>query len=137
MGGQLVRRLGPVVGLGFLVLVGAGCSGTGTGRYIPSGATARQSLEAALSAWQQGQKPGAIETVSPSVHAVDSRWQSGQKLGSYEILKEESGDGPKWFQVRLKMQKPAGEQVVRYVVVGRGPVWVWREDDYKKQSTEM
>ena len=112
-------------------------SGTSTGRYIPSGGTARQSLEAALTAWQQGQRPGRIEAVSPPVQAADCKWQAGQKLGGFEILQEEPGDGPRWFVVRLKLRQPSGEQVVRYVVVGRDPVWVFREDDYKKQSTEM
>ena len=30
------------------------------------------------------------------------------------------------------MKKPAGDQSVRYVVHGRDPVWVYREEDYKR-----
>jgi hypothetical protein len=126
-----------LAGLGLLVLGGAGCTSSNTGRYIPSGATARQSLEAALKAWQQGQPPGRIDAVSPPVQAVDCKWQAGQKLDGFEILQEEPGDGPRWFSVRLKLRQPSGEQVVRYVVVGRDPVWIYREDDYKRQSTVM
>jgi hypothetical protein len=51
------------------------------------------------------------------------------------VLKAEPAEpaqGPKVFSVRLTMQKPAGELVVRYYVVGKSPLWVYREDDYKK-----
>jgi hypothetical protein len=131
------RRGSLVLVFGLLALGSAGCASRSTARYIPSSATARQSLEAALNAWQQGQPPGRIEGVSPPVQVADTRWKAGDKLGSYEILQEEPGDEQKWFSVRLKLQKPAGEQTVRYVVIGRDPVWVFREADYKKLSTDM
>ncbi len=125
----------------FLLAAGlCGCtSRQGHERYLPSEDKARQALQAALEAWKSGKPPGRVETgAPPAVQAVDSRWQSGQKLAAYEILKEEPGDGPKVFAVKLTLQKPAGStQVVRYVVVGADPLWVYREDDYKKRGSEM
>lgn len=122
--------------LGTVVVIAAGCgkSKEGYGRYVPSEETARNSLRAALDAWKQGGKPGQITTVSPTVQVVDSVWQEGGKLGSYEIVGGEEGDGPRWFSVRLKLVGSNAEQVVRYVVVGREPIWVYREADYKKAT---
>jgi hypothetical protein len=69
---------------------------------------------------------------------VDTVWEdslkAGQKLQNFQILKEESGDGPKIFSVRLTLTNPAKEEVVRYFVFGKEPLWVYRETDYKQLS---
>ena len=130
-----MRTVAVAIG-GTLLVLAAGC-GSGTksyDRYVPAAETARSSLQAALDAWKQGLKPGKITTVTPAVQVVDSVWQEGQKLGSYEILSDEAGDGPRWFSVRLKLAGSGAEQVVRYAVVGRDPIWVYREADYKKAT---
>ena len=117
--------------LGALLVVSAGCSNGSYNKYIPSDDKARQALEAALNAWQQGKKPGPIEGAPLAVEAVDSRWQAGQVLRSFEVLSEEKSEGPRIFSVRLTLQKPAKQQTVRYIVLGKDPLWVYREDDYK------
>ncbi len=67
------------------------------------------------------------------IQVADSAWQAGQQVESFEIGDEEDdGDGTKQFVVTLKMKKPPGEQSVRYFVHGRDPVWVYREEDYKR-----
>jgi hypothetical protein len=42
--------------------------------------------------------------------------------------------------VRVNLQTPGSSEMVRYVVKGRSPVWVYRQDDYQRsqnwQSTE-
>lgn len=121
---------------GLLAALGAGCGNSNSGydRYVPSSDTARTSLEAALTAWQNGQPPGKIETVSPPLQVVDAVWQRGRKLRSFLILSEETGDGPHWFSVRLTFTAPNSESVVRYVVLGRDPIWVYREEDYKRAT---
>ncbi len=59
--------------------------------------------------------------------------KAGQQVESFEIGDEEDeGDGTKQFAVTLKMKKPPGDQSVRYFVHGRDPVWVYREEDYKR-----
>jgi hypothetical protein len=126
-----VRR---AVWCGLVLLAGAGCGARDYSRYVPSDDRARQALEAALAAWQKGQAVGKVEGGPVPIQVVDSRWRQGQKLGSFEILKEEPAEGPKVYSVRLTMAKPAGVQTVRYLVVGKEPLWVYREDDYRKPA---
>lgn len=120
---------------GVLLLAAAGCgSDRSYSRYIPPEQTSRQALEAALTAWQNGKPPGQVAGGPPAVEAVDSCWKAGQKLSKFQIVGEEPGDGPTFFKVRLTLKGQAKEQVVRYVVVGRDPLWVYREDDFKTSS---
>ena len=75
---------------------------------------------------------GPIEA-TPPVQVADSAWQAGHQVESFEIGDEQDdGDGTKQFVVTLKMKKPPGDQSVRYFVHGRDPVWVYREEDYKR-----
>jgi hypothetical protein len=119
-----------------LALVALGCLGCGGGyeKYIPPEAASRKALETALDAWQSGKSPGVVASGSPSVAAVDTRWSAGQKLTSYQIVSEESVDGQKFYSVKLSLKNPAREEVVRYVVVGRDPLWVYSEDDLKSNK---
>ena len=103
-------------------------------RYKPTSGEARSSLEAALTAWRDGKPYGSIAG-TPPIQIGDTAWQAGQQIESFEIGDEEdNGDGTKQFAVKLKMKKPAGEQSVRYVLHGRDPVWVYREEDYKRMA---
>lgn len=104
--------------------------------FVPSAASSRQAVEAALTAWANGQPLGPVETVSPPIQVVDSAWRKGQRLSAFEIVNEEKGtDGLPYFTVRLRKSKPQGEETVRYVVTGRSPMWVFREDDYKSSQS--
>jgi hypothetical protein len=122
------------VGGGWWLAWLAGCGGAGTGRYVPASTTARATLETALQAWQAGGKPGLVAAGPPAIQVVDAKWEAGQKLAGYEILREEPGQGPRWFAVKLKLQTPPGEQVVKYAVLGNDPLWVYREEDFQKLS---
>jgi hypothetical protein len=109
----------------------AGCGG-GLSRYSPTSDEARSSLEAALTAWRDGKPFGEVEA-KPPVRPVDSAWQGGQQLASFEIGEQEDGEfGTKQFVVKLAMKNSKGSQDVRYIVHGRDPVWVYREEDYKR-----
>lgn len=119
-------------------LVFAGCATKGYERYIPSEGDARKALETALTAWQNGGRPGEIGAEPTPVQVVDSRWQAaldaGRKLTGFEILKQEGGDGPKVFSVRLTLTNPDSQVTARYFVLGTGPVWVYLDEDFKKIS---
>jgi hypothetical protein len=121
-----------------IVLVACGVS-TGCRRspdYIPSVKTSREALETALSAWVNGQSVGPINTVSPPIQVVDTAWWKGQRLASYEVLGEETTkEGLPCFSVLLHKSKPSGDETVRYVITGKSPVWVYREEDYKKSQS--
>ena len=126
LGGWFLFVLGPALAL-------AGCSRRGEEQFIPPEATARQALETALKAWQGGQeKPGKLSLGKVGIEVVDPAWQSGQKLGGYRITSEERGEGPPRFTVQLSL--PKGEQTVKYVVLGKDPLWVYTEAEYRKLS---
>lgn len=132
------RRWGKAFAGALIVLALCGV-GTGCRRspdYIPSVKTSREALETALSAWVNGQPVGPINTVSPPIQVVDRAWWKGQRLASYEVLDEEtSKEGIPCFSVRLHKSEPYGEETVRYVIVGKSPVWVYREEDYKSSQS--
>jgi hypothetical protein len=132
----IIRRKGAALAFALLLVASTGCSvGHSHSDYLPAEDKARQALETTLTAWQNGQKIGRIDAVSPPIEPVDNKWQAGQKLQGYEILQAETPDeGPSRFLVRLTMKTPPGKQEVRYVVVGIDPLWVYREEDYRKVS---
>lgn len=118
---------------GFLAAV-AGCSSSTNDRFVPTENRARQALDAALTAWQEGKRPGAIEGAPMSLQAVDSQWQKGGKLNEYEIVSQEPNDGPPLFTVKLTIEGVIQPTVVRYYVVGKDPLWVYREDDFNRSG---
>ncbi len=116
--------------LGALLATASGCGQTGAA-YTPSQHEASQALEASLTAWRDGKSPKDLESLSPPLHPVDSEWQAGKRLERFEILKEEpSAEAAKIFVVRLGMKEPATAKDARFIVIGRNPVWVYREEDY-------
>ncbi len=133
------QRRGIRVCAGVLLVLGACGAGIGCHRspdYIPSVKTSREALDTALSAWVNGQPIGPINTVSPPIQVVDTAWWKGQRLASYEVLDEETTkDGLPCFSVRLHKSAPSGEETVRYVITGKSPVWVYREEDYQKSQS--
>jgi len=113
-----------------------GCGG-GAKAFAPRGASAREALDATLTAWKNGEKPDALASRSPAVHAVDSHWRSGQSLQSFEVVQEEAGEGVQRFSVKLTTKEGGAKSKdvhadATYVVVGRDPVWVYRDDDYAR-----
>jgi hypothetical protein len=123
-----------IFSLGLLLACGAGCGKRSHGDFLPAEGKARKALETALTAWQNGAQVGKIASGSPTIEVVDSKWKAGQKLQGYQILQAVPGDKPARFVVRLTLKQPPGEQEVRYIVLGLDPLWVYREEDYKKLS---
>ena len=117
--------------LAALLTASSGCE-SDTARYTPTANVARQSLEAALTAWRDGRPVGSIAGNSPPVRVVDSSWRSGEKLAAFQVLGEADVDGRKEFTVRLTMKEPRGETEARYLVHGRDPVWVYRGEEFAR-----
>jgi hypothetical protein len=114
----------------------AGCGG-GAKAFVPASASAREALNAALSAWKNGEKPDSLAARTPAVHAVDTHWRNGETLLAYEVVKEEPGEGVQRLTARLTSKVAAAkaketQSEVTYIVVGRDPVWVYRDDDYAR-----
>ncbi len=98
-----------------------------------SSAEAQKALETGLTAWQNGQTTGKIETSTPPIEVVDADWLNGKKLESYEILGEQENTGDRRrFSVRLHFRSPQESKEVNYVVVGGAPVRVSQEQDYDR-----
>jgi hypothetical protein len=130
-------RPGTTVRLAFasaLSLLLATAGGCGTGRSsAPSVDVARAALDAALKTWRDGGKPGTVAGTDPPVQVLDTPWAQGDRLASYEILGEEKGAAAeKQFTVRLVLTKPDRTEEVTYHVLGRGPVMVFRDEDYRR-----
>jgi hypothetical protein len=117
--------------VGLAALLAFGCSGGGYDTN-PSADVARSSLERALSSWKGGGAASSVIEGPPPVQVVDSTWASGRKLASFEVLNAEGGQSDQRFTVRLTYSEPAGDQEVNYIVVGKGPVGVYREEDYQR-----
>ena len=110
---------------------GCGNRTGGTERFVPPAATAREALSTALKSWQNGHAPGTIPATSPSIQLVDAHRRPGQRLASCEILGEVAGNGPRTFAVKVKFENPQEESRLRFVVVGRDPIWIFRAEDYE------
>src|SRR5262249_48950482 len=106
-----------------------GCSTRKDSAFYPSAQTAHNAVEAALTAWQQGNAPGSAET-SPRVQVTDSGWAARQKLVGFTILREETEvDQPPMVVVQLTVQGKQPTEV-RYKVVGLAePLLVIREGE--------
>jgi hypothetical protein len=131
----LRRKLLALIAGGCTMALVPGC-GSPSRAYAPSARSARDSLDAALSVWRKGGKADQLATASPAIHTVDYQWQARQVLESYEILEEQpgGGDAEKRYGVLLKFKKPIGEKRVQYIIIGREPVWVFRDEDYTRTS---
>jgi hypothetical protein len=135
---QARRRWNKACAGAMVVLFTCGIEGCGSRapNNTPSTDDARKALEEALTAWRSGKPVGLIDTASPPIQVVDSNWWKKKRLESYEILGEEPGrDGLVCFSVRLNMSKPNKTETVRYLVNGRSPLWVYREEDYKRSQS--
>jgi hypothetical protein len=112
-----------------ILLVAPSCGGPGMN---PPADRARAALEASLTAWRDGKKPGNIAGTDPPVQAVDNDWTNGRKLADFEVLGEQPSGSDKRFTVRLTYRAPAAKAEAVYVVLGVSPIAVFREEDYER-----
>ena len=102
--------------------------------YLPGWAEARQSLESALSAWRDAPSPLPDSIDSSAVIFVDKQRRPGQRLRSFAILGQSEIENARQFTVRLQLDQEESPILVRYNVLGRNPVWVFRLEDYERIS---
>ncbi|MCI0333961.1 MAG: hypothetical protein L0228_12140 [Planctomycetes bacterium] len=119
-----------------LSLMAGGCGSASHEDYVPSESAGRQAVETALAAWQNGKTMQRIEGQdAAAVEPQDSDWKAGKKLTGFSVEKEvPTTQGPKQFAVRLSFQGDAEPIDTVYYVVGRDPMWVFRDRDYKKTT---
>jgi hypothetical protein len=113
----------------------AGCEGgsgeTPTPAFVPPWTEARQSLETALSTWRDAASPLPEFFKIPGVQFVDKTRKPNQRLLSFQILGQTDIENARQFTVRLKLEGAAEPELVKYNLIGRDPVWVFRLDDYE------
>lgn len=128
-------RLATIARLTTLVVSIVGCErgtgNTGTPGFMPGWPEARRALESSLSAWRDAPSPLPDSFAIPSVQFVDKQRRPDQRLLSFQILAETDIDNARQFTVRLNLDGEESPQLVKYNVVGRDPVWVFRLDDYE------
>lgn len=118
-----------------LAVAVSGCGKASHDQFVPQATSARAALETALKAWQSGAAYDTIKSATPAVQPFDARWQSGAKLKSFEIVREmpQEGQEPKKFEVRVELE--GAESITdAYLVLGKDPLHVFREQDYQKAS---
>jgi hypothetical protein len=131
---QMLSRLPRHSSLILIMVLSIGCGGAPEKKYIPKTDLARGALQAAFDRWKSGAKHGPVEDFRVRVDVFDARWQNGKKLESYEILSEEPSDGPRIFLVKIKLDEDKEAKELKYFVVGKDPLLVFRELDYNKAS---
>ncbi len=109
-----------------------GCGGSKT--YTPTAAGAKDTLNRALTSWQKGEKPNALESASPPINVGISDWQSGKVLEKFEIVGEEAapGEANKIFTTNIRFKGAKADTKAQFIVVGRAPIWVYGENDFKR-----
>lgn len=121
--GVIFRLRTIVLGAG-LALAGAGCSGGGPPPAVDED-LARKSFEQFLTAWQSGQGPEALKSLSPQIIGVDFEWTAGRKLKSFKLLDNGVSDGSNLrFSVELELTGKGSrtEKRAAEYIVGTSPV---------------
>ena len=115
-----------------LVLTASGCGG-GSAPLVGD-EQARQAVETCLNAWKAGKPPGPVTTEPIAIEAIDSQWSAKRELADYTLGPAESGVGNYTFPVKLTLRNPPESLDTRYVVIGVGPIFVYRDEDYQRMT---
>jgi hypothetical protein len=91
-------------------------------------------VETCLKAWKEGKPPGPVASEPNAVEAIDSQWSAKRELADYSLGTAESGEGSYTFPVKLTLKNPPAEVDTRYVVIGGGPIFVYRDEDFERMT---
>ncbi|MDR3634433.1 MAG: hypothetical protein P4L84_11560 [Isosphaeraceae bacterium] len=106
-------------------------------RYVPAPEAARAAVTLTMDGWRKGLTPDETVGQHPEVHVVDKHRRPEQHLANYEILGEVAAENARGFAVRVTFDGSDEPQVVRYLIVGTDPMWVFRQEDYEMISHWM
>jgi hypothetical protein len=129
--GRVTGLLASVLAIAFCPACGAGPD---RGHNLPEAGVARQAVEGALRAWQNSPQAERTTTAIRPVMFVEQQQPPGQQLRGFEVLGETPGyedEGYRRVLVRLSLADPEESVVAAYYVFGRGPVWVYRAEDFE------
>jgi hypothetical protein len=75
---------------------------------------------------------GALSNAA--VQFVDKKRKPTQRLAAFQILSQTDIENARQFTVRLTLDGEESPQLVKYNIVGRNPVWIFRLEDYEMFS---
>ncbi|MFI5460160.1 MAG: hypothetical protein ACHRXM_32490 [Isosphaerales bacterium] len=130
-------RLGTLACWAALAANMAGCAASNDAAapgFLPGWDEARQALVSALSAWRDAPSPLPDSFNTRSVQFVDKRRRPNQRLRAFQILGQADIENARQFTVRLNLEGEESPQLVKYNILGRDPVWVFRLEDYEMFS---
>jgi hypothetical protein len=117
-----------------------GCGNRSLSDYEPAETSARETLVAGLTAWQEGKPAGTLPSVAkgqPTVQFADFQWTANKKLKTFKVLEEAptlEGSTHK-FRAHLEIEGES-PQDVDYYIVGIDPLWIMRDRDYQQSSMQ-
>jgi hypothetical protein len=129
-----VGRLGTLACWAAVAATTTGCAANNaaaTTGFIPEWDKATQALISALTAWRDAPSPLPATFSIPSVQFVDSHRRLDQRLLAFQILGKSDIETARQFTVRLKLEGEESPQLVKYNILGRDPLWVFRLEDYE------
>jgi len=128
------RRLAALACWAALAASTSGCAARNddaTPAFLPAWDEAKHALVSALSAWRDASSPLPASFNTRSVQFVDKRRRPQQRLLSFQILGQADVENARQFTVRLNLEAEESPQLVKYNIIGRDPVWVFRLEDYE------
>jgi hypothetical protein len=97
----------------------AGCGGVEAPKAAEQD-QARQTLDRALTSWQEGKTVEALKTSNPSILVSDPAWSRGDELKKFEVADAGKPSGAeREFTVSLWVAAPGGKKEKREQVVYR------------------
>lgn len=103
-------------------------------RYVPGPSEARAALAAGLDDWRETDPPYPPSRELKGVVFADKQRQPDDRLSSFAIVGESEVENARQFTVRLQIAGQDAPRLVRYNVLGRDPIWVFRLEDYEMIS---
>lgn len=113
---------------------GCGCAQRGPADFsAPDLESSKTALVASLDAWKGDRRSsGVLIGSKPSIGVVDSA-RLDRPLLEYEVVGPLMTLGKaRPFAVRLVLGKPRETVATRYLVIGRDPLWVFRQADFER-----
>lgn len=100
---------------------------------VPDLGSARSALVSSLERWKAGRRDsGVLIGSTPSIGIVDAARADRPLLG-YEVVGPLKAVGKaRPFSVRLSLGEPSESVEARYLVLGRDPLWVYRQEDFER-----
>jgi hypothetical protein len=128
-------RLGTLACWAVLAANTAGCAVKNDratpGFIVPGWDKATHALVASLTAWRDAPSPLPVSFQIPSVEFVDNHRQPQQRLLAFQIVGQSDAENARQFTVRLNLEGEESPQLVKYNILGRDPLWVFRLEDYE------